>query len=97
VRVMLRVTFPVEEGNRAMRDGTLAKSLQSFMEEHRPEAAYFLPQQGMRAALFFLDMKDTTDIPRTVEPLFHGLNAAVEITPAMNVDDLQAGLRKVKL
>lgn len=94
---MLRITFPAEQGNKAFRDGSLQETLQSFMKEHKPEAAYFLPQQGMRCALLFFDLKATNDIPRVVEPLFHRLNATVEMTPVMNADDLMAGIEKVKL
>ena len=97
VRMMLRVTIPVEQGNKAIKDGTLAKTFQSFMEEHKPEAAYFFAHRGKRSGLFFFDMKDTTDIPRIAEPMFIHLNAAIEATPAMNADDLKAGLGKVKL
>jgi hypothetical protein len=97
MRTMLRVTIPVEQGNKAIKDGSLAKAVQAFMEEHKPEAAYFLTQNGLRTGLFFFDLKDTTDIPRIAESMFHGLNAAIEMTPAMNAADLKAGLGKVKL
>jgi len=96
VRIMLRVTIPVEQGNKAIKDGSLAKTLQAFMDEHKPEAAYFLPYKGMRTALFFFDMRDTTDIPRIAETMFIGLNAAIGMIPVMNADDLKAGLAKVK-
>jgi len=97
VRMMLHVTIPVEQGNKAIKDGSLAKTFQSFMEEHKPEAAYFYPHRGMRTGGFYFDLKDTTDIPRIVEPLFHHLNAEIEATPVMNADDLKAGLAKVRL
>ena len=97
MRMMLRVTIPVEQGNKAIKEGSLAKTFQAFMEEHKPEAAYFYPHKGMRSALFFFDLKDTTDIPRIVEPPFHLLNAEIEVTPVMNADDLKAGLAKVRL
>lgn len=97
VRTMLHVTIPVEQGNKAIKDGSLAKTLQAFMDEHKPEAAYFFPHQGMRSAFFVFDMKDTTDIPRIAEPMFINLNASIEAAPAMNVDDLKAGLGKFKL
>ncbi|MHB8730656.1 MAG: hypothetical protein ACYDAB_02565 [bacterium] len=97
MRMMLRVTIPVEQGNKAIKDGSLAKTVQSFMEEHKPEAAYFLAHEGKRSALFFFDLKDTTDISRIAESMFIGLNAAVEMTPAMNADDLKTGLGKMKL
>ena len=97
MRMMLHVTVPVEQGNKAIKDGSLAKTIQSFMDEHKPEATYFFAREGKRTALFVLDLKDTTDIPRIAEPLFHHLNAAIEATPVMNAEDLKAGLGKVKL
>ena len=52
MRMMLHVTIPVEQGNKAIKDGSLAKTFQSFMEEHKPEAAYFYPHKGMRTGSF---------------------------------------------
>ena len=97
MRIMLRVTIPVEQGNKAIKDGSLAKTFQALMEEHKPEGAYFHAHQGKRSGVFYFDLKDTTDIPRIVEPLFMHLNAEIEATPVMNADDLKAGLAKVKL
>ena len=97
MRIMLHVTIPVEQGNKAFKDGSLAKTFQAFMEEHKPEAAYFLPHKGMRTGIFFFDLKDTSDIPRIAEPLFQNLHAEIEATPVMNAEDLRAGIAKVKL
>jgi hypothetical protein len=95
--MMLRVTIPAEQGNKAFRDGSLGKTLQTFMEEHKPEAAYFHSHNGMRSATFYFDLKDTVDIPRIAEPLFANLHAEIEAMPVMNANDLMAGLAKVKL
>jgi len=94
---MLRVSVPVEQGNRAIKDGSLAQTFQSAMQELKAEAAYFLPIDGKRTALIFFDLKDSSDLPRIVEPLFGNLNAAIEMTPTMNADDLEAGFGKMKL
>jgi hypothetical protein len=37
-------------------------------------------------------MKDTSEIPRIVEKLFQSGNAAVEVLPVMNAEDLKKGL-----
>ena len=49
MRMMLRWTVPVERGNQAIKDGTLARTIQALLEELKPEAAYFWPENGKRA------------------------------------------------
>ncbi len=92
MRVMIKVTIPVERGNAAVSDGSIGKIMQSVMGALKPEAAYFLPMGGERAALIFCDLQDASQIPAAIEPLFIGLNASIEMTPAMNADDLGKGL-----
>ena len=60
-----------------------------------PQSAYFYSDRGLRSALLVMDLKDSTQIPEFVEPLFMGLDAQVEITPVMNAQELQAGLAKI--
>ena len=95
MRMMLRWTVPVERGNEAIRDGSLAATIESLLEELKPEAAYFWPENGERAGMMVFDMADTTQIPRIAEPLFMTLDAAVEFLPVMNADDLGTALEKV--
>ena len=95
MRMMLRWTVPVEKGNETIRDGSLATTMQSLLEELKPEAAYFWPENGERAGMIVFDMADTTQIPQIAEPLFKNLDAAVEFLPVMNADDLRTALEKV--
>ena len=95
MRMMLRWTVPVEKGNETIRDGSLATTLQTLLEELEPEAAYFWPENGERAGMIVFDMADTTQIPQIAEPLFMNLDAAVEFLPVMNADDLKEALEKV--
>ncbi len=95
MRMMLRWTVPVEKGNETIRDGSLAATMQSLLEDLKPEAAYFWPENGERAGMMIFDMADTTQIPQIAEPLFMKLDAAVEFLPVMNADDLKAALAKV--
>jgi hypothetical protein len=46
--------------------------------------------------MMFFDMKDASDIPAIAEPLFAGLNAKVQLLPAMNAEDLRWGLDVAK-
>jgi hypothetical protein len=92
---MIRVKIPVETGNRAVKDGTLPKTIMEALERLKPEAAYFLPEQGIRTAIMIVDLKDPSDIPAIAEPFFSRLNAAVEFLPVMNAEDLRKGLAKI--
>jgi hypothetical protein len=96
MRTMIRVTMPVEAGNKAIQDGSLPKIVGGAMDRLKPEAAYFYSDRGVRACVMFVDFKDVSDIPSITEPFFMGLNAAVEIIPVMNAEDLQKGLSKLK-
>jgi len=94
MRTMLQITIPVETGNKAIKDGTLPKTMESFMQRYKPEAAYFFPFNGKRSAFFVFDLPDPTHIPVVAESFFFGLNADVTMTPVMNADDLRAGIQK---
>lgn len=96
MRVCLKVQIPVEAGNKAIMDGSLQKTMKTVMDTLKPEASYFFPEDGMRSMMLFVDLKDTSMIPPLVEPLFEALNAKVDMTPAMNLDDLMAGLKKIE-
>ena len=88
MRMLMKVSMPVEAGNRAMADGTLGKTIQSILDEQKPEAAYFVADNGMRTAFLILDLKSTADIPGIAEPWFLAFNASIEATPAMTAQDL---------
>jgi hypothetical protein len=93
MRMMLKIIIPTESGNRAIKDGTLAKVLEGTMSRLEAEAAYFVAEGGLRSAMIFFDMRDSADMPRIVEPLFMGIDAEVELVPVMNADDLRKGLK----
>ena len=92
MRMMLKVTIPVDAGNKAIKDGTLARTMQSTSDRLKPEAAYFLAEDGKRTALFFFNMQDVSQIPVIAEPLFMGMHASITMLPVMNAEDLQKGL-----
>lgn len=94
MRTLLKVTIPVEAGNKAIKDGTLPKTIQSTTDAIKPEASYFFTENGKRTAFFFFDLKDPSSIPQISEPLFINLNAEVQYYPVMNANELKAGLEK---
>jgi len=94
MRMMLKFTLPVEKGNEAFKDGSLAKTMEAVMGKLKPEAAYFGASGGLRGGMIFFDMADPSQIVEFAEPLFLNLNAAVDFMPVMNGDDLRKGLGK---
>jgi hypothetical protein len=96
MRMLLKILIPAEAGTRAIKDGSMARLLEGTLSKLKPEAAYFVAEDGLRTAMIFFDLKDTSEIPSIAEPLFAGLDAKIEIQPVMNVDDLKKGLSALK-
>lgn len=94
MRVMMKVSIPVESGNEGILSESLPKTMQAFIEAHHPEASYFVAEGGNRTAVFFFDLPTPADIPSVAEPFFHNLDASIEVTPAMNVEDMRVGVGK---
>ena len=96
MRMMLKVSIPVEPGNTAVKDGSLKKVIGESLERLKPEAAYFLAEDGRRTAIMVFDLADQSEIPSIAEPFFLAFNASVSIAPVMNADDLAKGLEKLR-
>jgi hypothetical protein len=89
MRMLLRVSIPVEAGNAAAKAGTLGTMVDKMMAALKPEAAYFYADDdGQRCGSIVFDMKDSSEIPAIAEPWFLAFNAKVSLRPVMNPDDL---------
>ena len=88
MRFLMKVSIPVESGNAAAKKDGL-KAIGAILEQQKPEAAYFITENGQRTAILIVDMKDASDLPRLAEPWFLALNASLEIQPVMLPSDLQ--------
>ena len=97
MRTILKFTVPVEAGNAAIKNGKMAQITQNTLKQLKPEAAYFYANKGRRSGFMVFNLKDPSDIPSIVEPLFLELNASVDLAPCMNADDLEKALAKVKV
>src|SRR5262244_2319841 len=95
MRMMIKFSLPVEASNAAIRTGKLQKIFQQLADDLKPEAAYFTPLGGKRAGFFVVDMRESSQVAEIAERFFFGLNANIEMTPVMNVDDLQKALTEV--
>ena len=88
MRFMLRIEIPVDTGNEKAREGTMGETMAQILEEQKPESAYFIDSNGERFAILFVNIEKNSDIPRICEPWFLAFDAAIEVHPAMTMEDL---------
>lgn len=89
MRMLLRVSIPVETGNAAAKEGTLGVTIESILADLKPEAVYFFADDhGQRSGSIVFEMKDASQIPSVAEPWFLAFNAKVSLRPVMSLQDL---------
>jgi hypothetical protein len=88
MRFMITCRIPVEKGNELAKAGSRGSTIQSIMEELKPEAVYFSDIEGARGGYIVVSMDDASQIPAIAEPLFLGLGATIQVHPVMTPEDL---------
>ncbi len=88
MRFFVKARMDVEAANALARDGKLGPTIQSILEDLKPEAAYFVADGGKRTAYLIIDMQDLSQLPAVAEPWFLAFNAEIEAQPAMVAEDL---------
>ena len=89
MRFMLSFRVPTDRANAAIKDGSFSQTLQSIMEELKPEATYFTEMDGARGGYLIVNMDDASDLPAMAEPLFFGMGASINVRLVMTPEDLQ--------
>ena len=88
MRFLLRVSFSVEAGNASARKDGFA-AIRTILQDQKPEAAYFLTQDGKRTGLLILNLEDAAQMAEFAEPWFLALNADVYWSPIMMPSDIR--------
>lgn len=92
MRMMMRLTMPVESGNEAITSGAWDQTLDHIIETLKPEAAYFYLEDGKRAAMFVYEAESAQEMATINEPIFQALGAAIEQQPVLTAADLGKAL-----
>jgi len=92
MRWMVNFTIPGEYGNDLVKSGKIGQNFHSLMEDFKPEAAYFFPENGQRSGFMVVDVTDSSDLVKVAESFWFGLRADITVTPVMNGEDLGKGL-----
>ena len=87
MRFLLKVSFSTQAGNAAAENGF--KVVQKLLDQQKPEAAYFVAENGRRTGLLIVNMDDVSQLPAICEPWFLALGAEITVVPAMVPDDLR--------
>ena len=95
MRVLAKVTLPVEAANEAIKEGRIGTIMQEAAERWKPEGMYFSTFDGKRTAFIVFDLPAPSDMVVFAEPFFLGLNADVQVAPAMDAADLAKGLSQI--
>jgi hypothetical protein len=88
MRMLLRVSLPVEGGNAAVKAGTAASTIERILADLKPETAYFfLDDDGRRSCSAVFDLQDVSQVAAVAEPWFLAFNAKVSLRPVMTSQD----------
>ena len=96
MRMLVKANMPVDVFNDAVRDGSAGPELEKILADIKPEAVYFIEDEGERTAIMIVDMKSPSDLPLIAEPWFLTFDARVQARPVMTPEDLaKAGLEEL--
>jgi hypothetical protein len=95
MRFVTFISMSNEAGNKAIKDGSMGRVMQTTMERWKPEGAYFTTMNGERTAIMIVDLPTPAHMVEFAEPLFLQLGAKVDYHVAMNAADLKEGLGKI--
>ena len=89
IRFLVEVRIPTDLGNAALKNGTMTEQIQKYLNDVKPEAAYFAVANGQRTVYLVLDLENTGSLAEIVEPLWLDWRAEIYFSPVMTVEDFE--------
>jgi hypothetical protein len=86
VHYLVTAKIPVTAGNKMVK-GDMEALLNKVMGDVRPEQTFFSVQQGQRAVIFLVDVKEASELPRIAEALWLSVEADVEFLSVVMADE----------
>lgn len=88
MRVLFKITIPVEPFNSLARAGVVGQKMGAILEATRPESIYFTGNNSGRGAIAVYNAEDGSQIPALGEPWLLTLNAQIEYSVAITPEEL---------
>ncbi len=96
MQMLMKVQFPLQKFNAAVRDGSVGDKLGKILGFIKPKGAFFTAENGCRGGTFVVEVHDPKQMPQLAEPFFLLFDAKVEYLPYMTPEDLaHSGLEKM--
>lgn len=89
MRVMFRISIPLEPFNTLAREGVAGQKIGRIVEETKPESIYFTGNKYGRGVVAVYDIQDGSGFPAVAEPWFLTFNAEIEYDAAITPDELR--------
>ena len=89
MRVMFRISIPLEPFNTLAREGVAGQKIGRIVEETKPESIYFTGNKYGRGVVAVYDIQDCSAFPAVAEPWFLTFNAEIEYDAAITPDELR--------
>jgi hypothetical protein len=89
MKYLVKVTLP-SEATKAIRDGSILEKMQRIFNDMKPEAAYFVTENGRRTQYIVVNADDAKPLPYLAEPWWLMFNADVDILPAFTLQDMES-------
>lgn len=88
MRILFKITIPVEPFSTFARAGLAGQKFGAILESTKPESIYFTGNGSGRGAVVVHDVQDGSHIPALVEPWMLMFNAHIEYSVAITPEEL---------